>query len=171
MTNSGLERGAATMAGFAQNPKHVVLCGSMTFYGEMLRLQDRLHEGFVRTVLPDAEDERVAALASAEVERFKRRVSLAHMRRVRHRSTFGILALNLDKRGVTDYIGPSTFAEIAMATAFNKRVYLLGGYPEFYADELAAWGVVALDGRLDRLIEDYWVTCLPGQQLTMFAHT
>jgi hypothetical protein len=71
----------------------------------------------------------MAALGPDEVERFKRRVSLAHMRRVRHRSTFGILAVNLDKRGVTDYIDPSTFAEIAMAAAFNKRVYLLGGYP------------------------------------------
>jgi hypothetical protein len=122
---------SVAMAGFEQNPERIVVCGSMTFYGEMLQLQDRLQKTLVRTVLPDAEDERMAALGPDEVERFKRRVSLAHMRRVRHRSTFGILAVNLDKRGVTDYIGPSTFAEIAMAAAFNKRVYLLGGYPRF----------------------------------------
>ena len=171
MVDPGLERCAAAKAGFAWNSRRVVLCGSMTFYGEMIRVQHRLDKLSVPVSLPDAEDERIMALGIDQYERFKRRVSLAHMRRVRHRSTFGILVLNLDKRGVADYIGPSTFAEIAMATAFSKRVYLLGSCPESYADELAAWGAVALDGRLDRLIEDYWMTCLPGAQLTMFGQT
>jgi hypothetical protein len=172
MLDPSLDRSGTAKARFAvDSARRVVLCGSMTFYGEMIRVRDRLDKCSVPALLPDAEDERITSLGVDEYERFKRRVSLMHLRRVRHRSTFGILVLNLDKRGLADYIGPSTFAEIAMATAFNKRVYLIGVCPEFYADELAAWGAIALDGRLDRLIEDYRTACLPGPQLTMFAHT
>ncbi len=149
--------------------KKVVLCGSMTFYGDMLRVRDRLSEARIASWLPDAEDERMMALRQDEYERFKRRVSLAHLRRVRHRSAFAVVVLNLDKQGVQDYIGPSTFAEIAMATAFGKRVYLLGDYPRVYADELIAWGSTALNGQLDKLIEDYWATCVPEPQMRLFG--
>src|SRR4051812_28949752 len=112
MIDPRLEHCAVPMTGFTQNRKRIVLSGSMTFYGEMLRIKDRLDERFIHSTVPDAEDDRANSLSPDEYERFKRRVSLAHMRRVRHRLTFGVLVVNLDKRGIADYIGPSTFAEI-----------------------------------------------------------
>ncbi|WP_041358030.1 hypothetical protein [Methylorubrum extorquens] len=147
--------------------RRVVICGSMTFYGEMLRIQELLERSDVPTELPDAEGELVAGLDPAEYERFKRRVSLAHLRRVRHRMTFAVLVLNLDKHDRPDYIGPSTYAEIAMASAFSKPVYLLGNVPSAYAGELAAWKAVPLNGRMERLVEDYWASCVPRPQPQM----
>lgn len=169
MGNTYIAHRVAAIHSFERKPGRIVLCGSMTFFADMVRIQEHFDRLRIPTSLPDVEDERVVAMSADEYERFKRRVSLAHLRRVRRRLTIGILVLNLDKRGVPDYIGPSTFAEIAMATAFSKRVYLLGRYPELYADELAAWGVVALDGRLDRLVEDYWARCLPERQMRLFG--
>ena len=147
--------------------KRVVVCGSMAFYGYMLRVKEHLERSGVPVALPDPEDDHIGALGQAEYERFKRRVSLAHLRRVRHRDTFAILVLNLDKHGTPDYIGPSTYAEIAMASAFNKPVYLVGDFPAAYAEELAAWGAVRMNGRLDRLVEDHWASCVPRQQSQM----
>lgn len=152
-----------------RDPRKIVLCGSMTFYSEMLQVQNHLENAGIAAWLPDPEDNRVTFLGPDDYDLFKRRASLAHLRRVRHRISFGVLVINLDKRGVRDYIGPSTFAEIAMARAFSKRVYLLGNYPAVYSDELTAWGVMALNGRLDRMLEDYWSTCLPEAQMKLFA--
>ena len=145
----------------------------MAFYGDMLRMRSHLERASVPTALPDAEGEHVARMADAEYNQFKRRLSLAHLRRVRHRETFAVLVMNLDKQGKPDYIGPSTYAEIAMASAFNKPVYLLGDYPMAYAEELAAWGAVALKGRWDRLVEDHWASCVPPQpkQMGLFSST
>ena len=143
----------------------------MTFYGEMLDVQNRLNEGGVPVSLPDAEDGFTAVMAQSDYDRFKRRVSLAHLRRVRHRDTSAVLVMNLDKQGKPDYIGPSTYAEIAMAFAFNKPVYLLGAFPAVYAEELSAWGAKSLNGRLDQLIRDHWTSCgsLPERQMHLFG--
>lgn len=167
MVDSACLHSAAGPFPARHNHRRVVICGSMTFYGEMLRMQDCLVQNDVPVELPDAEDDIVAALEQSEYERFKRRVTLAHLRRVRHRTTFAVLVLNLDKHDRPDYIGPSTYAEIAMASAFNKPVYLIGNVPSAYAEELAAWKAVPLNGRMDRLVEDYWASCVPRPQPQM----
>jgi hypothetical protein len=150
--------------------RRIVVCGSMAFYGQMCRVHEILSEQSVRAVLPGADDHLLAALTPREQDAFKREVSLAHIRRIRNPQTFGILVLNFDKHGISGYIGPSTFAEIAIATVHGKEVFLLGPYPETYAEELAAWGAVTLDGHLDQLITRYREACArESRQLSMFA--
>jgi hypothetical protein len=152
--------------------RRVVVCGSMTFYGQMCRVQEMLSEQSVRAVLPGAEDHLLGTMTPKEQDAFKRQVSLAHIRRIRSPQTFGILVLNLDKHGISGYIGPSTFAEIAIATVHGKRVFLIGPFPEIYAEELAAWGAVTLDGCLEPLIARYREACArPSRQLSMFVTT
>lgn len=133
----------------------LVICGSMTFYAQMRELQDTLRSKNIKSYLPDAEDEVSASLNPEQFSTFKRRVSLAHLRRIRSPETFGILAVNLDKHGIPDYIGANTFAEIAVAFAQHKRIYLLQGIPRMYEDELKAWKVVPLHGDLRTLVSEY----------------
>lgn len=149
--------------------RKLVICGSMAFFGEMCRLQDTLAARGVRSALPDVEDDQVACMASHQYEAFKRAVSFAHLRRIKNPNTFGILAVNFDRHGIANYIGPSTFAEIAVAAVSGKRVFVLNEYPSVYAEELGAWNVTPLNGRLDLLVEGYCDACaLPSAQLNMF---
>jgi hypothetical protein len=73
--------------------------------------------------------------------------------------TFAVLAINADKHGIRDYIGPNTFAEVAVAFSQGKRIYLLQDVPQNLEDELRAWGVVPLRGDLGRLVGDFFACC------------
>src|SRR5262245_28418343 len=103
-------------------PRRIVLCGSMSAYDAMLRLVRALRDEGVRIVVPVAEDHIKPQLNPEAFERFKRDVSFAHLRRIRDPRTFAVLAVNVDKHGIRDYIGPNTFAEIAVAFAQRKRI-------------------------------------------------
>src|SRR4028118_553833 len=104
--------------------RRIVICGSMTFFGYMSRIREQLLRNGVEAIIPDAEDHLTGALPPNELEEFRRSMALAHIRRVRNPRTFGVLAVNFDKYGLEDYIGPSTFAEIAIAAAHGKRIFI-----------------------------------------------
>jgi hypothetical protein len=59
------------------------------------------------------------------------------------------------KYDISHYIGPNTFAEVAVAFAQSKKIYLLNGIPSVYEDELIAWRVIPLFGALHQLIDDF----------------
>jgi hypothetical protein len=150
--------------------RRLVICGSITFYGQMQRAAETLRASAVKSVLPDPDDSLPASATQEQADIFKRELSFAHLRRIRNPVTFAILVLNFDKFAIPDYIGPSTFAEIAVAAVSGKRIYLIGDYPEVYSDELSAWQAVRLGGRLDALIGDYWRECVrPSPQMNLFA--
>ena len=60
-------------------------------------------------------------LGEEEYQAVKRKAALAHFRKVMDPKTFAVLAVNADKHGVRDYLGPNTFAEVAVAFALGKR--------------------------------------------------
>ena len=62
-----------------------------------------------------------------------------------------MLVVNSDKKGVKNYIGANTFAEIAIAFYFEKKLYLLNDIYGPYSDELLAWNVIPLKGNLNLL--------------------
>src|SRR5437762_11544371 len=86
--------------------RRVVLCGSMSAYGEMKQVEDALVAQGVRVVLPEADDHIRGALSQDAFEQFKREVSFAHLRKIRHPTTFAVLAVNVNRHGILDYIGP-----------------------------------------------------------------
>jgi len=142
----------------------VVLCGSMSVYPEILEEQWMLQEREVRTVVPAPEDSVVSELDGKAFETFKRRVAREHLIKIRDPRTVAILAVNCDRYQIRDYIGPNTFAEIAVAFVQGKRIYLLQGIPEMYADELRAWGVIPLHGCVDSLVDVYYEYCARAEQ-------
>jgi hypothetical protein len=149
--------------------RHVVLCGSMGVYPAIVETSYTLNALAVPTLVPDRDDERVARMTIEQFENFKRSVSFLHLRRVRDPRTFGVLAVNIDRHGIKDYIGPNTFAEIAVAFAQSKRIYLLQGIPEIYTDELQAWRAIPLFGDIERLGDDFRQFCaMADSQLSLF---
>lgn len=81
----------------------------------------------------------------------KREHSMRHFGEICKDETDVLLAVNEPKNGIENYIGPNTFAEIAMAFYKQKRVYVLNDLYEPYLDELKGWGVIPLKGDLNKL--------------------
>ena len=149
--------------------QRIVICGSMSFYGDMLAIQKCLEDEGIPAVVPEPEDQYIGSMSEEDFASFKRAVSYKYLKVIRAPETVAVLAVNKDKHGVSDYIGPNTFAEIAVAFAQRKKVFLLQGVPESYVDELVAWEVIPLDGELMEIQKYYRAETEPGiRQLDMF---
>ncbi|MDD5291382.1 MAG: hypothetical protein PHZ04_04720 [Patescibacteria group bacterium] len=60
-----------------------------------------------------------------------------------------ILVLNLEKKGIANYIGGNTFLEMGFAHVLNKTIYLYNDIPDLsYTDELKAMQPICLSGDL-----------------------
>lgn len=122
----------------------IVLCGSMAFSEDMSRIKAILADHGVECVGPEALDTEAETGEAPLGREYKRKVSRIHMDKVKAPSTAAILVANFDKHGIPGYVGPNTFAEIAVAFSQNKPIFLLNGLPDVYVDELSAWGAVDL---------------------------
>jgi hypothetical protein len=139
----------------------------MSFHPEMLTFRERLEQAGIPSLAPD-DDEHMFGSGTISAA-MKRKASFAHIRRIKDPRTFGICVLNYDKYGVASYIGANSFAEIAVATTASKRVFLVNGIPDAYKDELLAWGVTPLFGRLQPVIDEFGFRCRQdARQLDLF---
>jgi len=100
-------------------------------------------------ILPAEED--WDNIPSEKINEYKRKVSLQHFCEISNEATYAVLIVNETKKGIKNYIGANTFAEIAIAFYFNKRIFLLNGIYEPFKDELLAWGAVSLNGSTDNI--------------------
>lgn len=135
--------------------KNVVICGSMAFYDVMLRISEKLKKSGIPIVLPKEESEEKESLSKEEFSDFKKRVSSQYLSKIRENSTYGILVVNQEKKGLDNYIGANTLVEISMAFCWGRPIYLYNDFYEPIKEELLAWQVISLQGNLDRLIEEY----------------
>ena len=63
-----------------------------------------------------------------------------------------ILVLNLDKKGVKNYIGGNTLIEMGFAYVLDKKIFLYNPIPEMsYTDEIKAMKPVVINGDLLKL--------------------
>jgi hypothetical protein len=92
----------------------------------------------------------------------KREASMDYFEKIKDRKTRAILVINVDRENNRDYIGPNSFAEIAVAFAERREIFLFQGMPRAYADELTAWGARCLHGDLGRLREFF---CTPNSSM------
>lgn len=132
--------------------KRIVICGSMTFYAEMVEIQDMLRKVFVNAIIPLTDHDFSQITDAKAWNRQKEIMSQKYIRKLRDTKTYGVLIVNYDKNGIQNYIGPNAFAEIAVAFDHRKAIFLLQGIPEDYYEELTAWGVISLNGSLEQLI-------------------
>lgn len=147
--------------------KRIVICGSMSSYGQMLELQNELSSNNVSSIIPSNDDDKVLSLTQLQFEIYKRKISFRYLKKIRHPSTWAILIVNPKKYDIKNYIGPNTFAEIAIAFAQRKKIYLINDIPTVYHDELFAWRVISLNGNLSSMIQDYNDVC-KNPQMNLF---
>ena len=124
--------------------KKIVICGSIKFKEEMKKAQKELQENGFDVLIP--EDSKNTTKSN-----IKREYSMLHFNKIADSSTDAILVLNFDKNDKKNYIGPNSFAEIALAFFLNKKIYLLNDLYEPYKDELSAWEVITLNGDIKNI--------------------
>lgn len=121
--------------------KNVVLCGSMKFKNEIIKISERLKGLGYNVLLPEecirGEEKLIA--------------SRAHFGRIVDPNNGIVLVVNATKNGIPNYIGPNTFAEIAFGFFHNKKVFLLNDIYHPYDDELLGWKVICLKGELNNI--------------------
>jgi hypothetical protein len=140
----------------------------MSAYSRLLDVQEALAACGIDAVVPDVDDDIAATSTTAQLNAAKRGAALRHMHRIRDRGTAAVLIVNVDKYGVPDYIGPNTFAEVAVAFALGRRVFLWQGIPQMYRDELEAWGAISLHGDLAPAIDFVTPRIPTSHQLRLF---
>ncbi len=121
--------------------KRIVLCGSMKLKEKIFEIEKILKNKGYEVVTPK----------EFKVEMTKGDATKLHFDEITNEKTNIVLAVNVTKNEIENYIGPNTFAEIAMAFYFNKKIYLLNDIYEPYRDELEGWNVIPLKGNLDNL--------------------
>lgn len=121
--------------------KNIVLCGSMKVKNKILEIEHELKEKGYNVLLPK---ECMEGLP-------KEVASRAHFKRIIDKENDTILVVNSTKNGISNYIGPNSFAEIAFAFFYNKNIYVLNEYYEPYIDELTGWGVKELHGNIENI--------------------
>lgn len=87
----------------------------------MVDIAKMLSEHGVNVIIPEAESSLIHQLSLFDFEEFKRNVSFAYLRKIRDPKTYAVLAINLDQHKILNYIGPNTFAELAVAFAQSKK--------------------------------------------------
>ncbi|PIS41580.1 MAG: hypothetical protein COT25_02315 [Candidatus Kerfeldbacteria bacterium CG08_land_8_20_14_0_20_42_7] len=65
-----------------------------------------------------------------------------------------VLALNLDRKGIKNYIGGNTFLELGFAHVLNKKIFLYYPIPDihFYDTEIKAMRPVIINGDLTKIV-------------------
>ena len=123
--------------------KRIVLCGSKKFKEEVLLLGHELEKRGYEAVVP----------REFLVEMNKRDHAMLHFNEIANEKTDAVLIINENKGEVENYIGPNSFAEVAMGFYFGKKVYLKNDIYIPYQDELIGWGVIPLKGKIDKIFE------------------
>ena len=124
--------------------KRIVLCGSKKFKDEVLRLGEVLQNRGYEAIVPK----------EFLVEMDKREHSMIHFNEITNEKTDAVLIVNENKGEIENYIGPNSFAEVAMGFYFGKKVYLKNDIYIPYKDELEGWGVIPLKGEIDKIFKN-----------------
>lgn len=134
----------------------IIICGSMTASKEMVEAKKRLAELGYEIVLPEFTEE------YAEMETFDKMHSESARNKVEYDLIRGyfekikagdaILVANIERKGITGYIGGNTFLEMGFAFVLNKPIYLLYDIPDLgYRDELEAMKPIILNGDFSKI--------------------
>ncbi|WP_410628117.1 hypothetical protein [Amycolatopsis sp. cmx-8-4] len=131
----------------------VVICGSMKSLDLMSRIASVIEKAGVQVVTPSPDEFHGDVSVEAKNNR-KREASRKHMNLIKSDDTAAVLVVNTHRPNAENYIGPNSFAEIGVAFADDRKVFLLHGMPDAYLEELSAWGVYCLNGDVQPLLSE-----------------
>ena len=136
----------------------IVICGSMKFSKEMLKIKEKLNSLGLNDVVVPRDADKYASNQLAEensYESIKNKIEedliRSHYEEIKNADA--VLIVNYDKNGIANYIGCNSFLEAAFAHVLKKKLYLLFEIPNMsYSDELKAMQPIILNNDLSKII-------------------
>jgi len=143
----------------------ITICGSIEFADKLIELSDKLEKMGHKTELPHA----VLKIKNKEMslEDFKNRKeqdggdykmrqesNVDFIKRYYNliKESDAILVVNVNKKGIKNYIGGNTFLEIGFAYVLDKKIFLLNPIPEVsYKDEVISCNPIVIKKDLDKI--------------------
>lgn len=134
----------------------IAICGSATFAKEIMEIKNDLEKLGHGVQTPHNfhlyADGVLTPETREESTRNKVKDDLIRQYYNEIKESDAILAVNIDKHGIKNYIGGNTFLEIGFAHVLNKKIFLLNPVPNMlYADEIMAMEHVVLGGDLNKM--------------------
>lgn len=129
----------------------ITLCGSMKFAKEMLEIKRELEKLGHQVITPENMGKPVSRKTHGEdaFVKIKQRLIKLHYQKIKRSDA--ILVANFNNK-TTNYIGGSTFIEMAFAHVLNKKIFLLNPIPKVsYEDEIIAMQPIILNGDLSKI--------------------
>jgi predicted RNA-binding protein with PUA domain len=134
----------------------IVICGSMSSAVQMLDAEKELLENNHEVVLPKNTKKYAEKVLTEEIssESTKNKIEYDLIRDYfkKIKNADAVLVVNVDKKGIRNYIGGNSFLEMGFAHCLNKKIFLLNAIPDMiYTDEILALQPVVLNGNLFKI--------------------
>ena len=137
----------------------IAICGSMRFAKEMELSRKKLQEtGFLVYTPHGIEDISGYKEAGSTAEAIKRKIENGYIKAHYNliKVSQGILVLNYDKNGISNYIGGNTLMEMGFAFTLNRDIFLLNPSPDIsYKSEIEAMQPIFINGDFDKIKKYY----------------
>ena len=130
----------------------IFICSSKSFYGQVLKIKQRLEVFGHKITLPNSfedpfKEEKMKKVSKEAHVKWKSEKLKLQTKKVNENEA--ILVLNLEKKGIPNYIGGATFLEIFKGWELNKKIFLYNPLPSCsFTDELTAMKPIILNGNL-----------------------
>ncbi len=140
----------------------IAICASLDFTNEIKDCKEKLESIGCQVIIPKTSELIIKGAVTLD-QIIKEKESGEIAQRAIQQDTFkyyfdviksvdAILVLNLDKKGIQNYIGGNTFLEMGFAHILDKQIYLLNDIPEMmYAAEITAMQPVVIQGDLAKI--------------------
>jgi len=138
----------------------MTICGSSVFRKEMVDYKEKLerlghkvimHPHYIQSVKGKRKDI-ISRMNNGEHAEVKKENNYIKWHYGAIKKSDAVLVLNLDKKGVKNYIGGNTLMEMGFAHVLNKKIFLLNSIPKMnYTDEIKAMTEVVLEGDLSKI--------------------
>jgi len=138
----------------------IVICGSVSFAKEMLRINEELRALGHEVMMPHSV-ENLDVKTSEDADSFKAQrqnyidikpeLIKGHFDKIKNSDA--ILVINKEKHGIENYIGGNTLAELLFALYHDKKVFFLNPIPtderlRFIVDEIESVKPIVINGDL-----------------------
>jgi nucleoside 2-deoxyribosyltransferase len=134
----------------------IIICGSMSFSKEMLKIANKLKQNNHEVILPHnaekyAEESLTSETSSKSTEnKIKNDLIRGYYKEIKNADA--ILVTNFDKNNIKNYIGGNSFLEIGYAHVLNKLIFLLNNIPEMpYSEEIKAMQPLVINNDLSQI--------------------
>jgi diphthamide synthase subunit DPH2 len=139
----------------------IVICGSVNFAEKIREVERALKERGHDVVLPYSimgygldTDEEAQKLKTSDGFNTKVKPGLTKRHFNEIKNGDAILVVNVEKKGIPNYIGGATFSEIMLAFHYGKKIFFLNPIPDderlaMFRDELECVQPVVLKGDLN----------------------